>query len=74
MAPVEKRSVLGKWVQVIMDSDHSAEVLSGKGKIIHLYSNPPAREAVAIDFKSETRKGLLRRNRNRYLILEYPPD
>lgn len=74
MHPLDRDSVLGKWVEVIMDSDHSREEFTRRGKIVHVFSNPPAKEAIAIELEPEPRKRLFSRTKNRYLILEYPFD
>src|SRR5438552_11959039 len=71
-------SALWKEVKVILDSDHSGKYWSGIGKIVHVFSNPPAKEAIAVEFEPGALKvlvgGLFRRTKNRYLILEYPLD
>lgn len=72
MIPLNQDSVVGRWVEITMDTDHSAESFYGKGRIIHVFSNPPAKEAVAIQFTQESKKRFFRKNRNEYLILEFP--
>ena len=76
MGESEQDSALGKQVQMVLDSDHSGKYWSGIGKIIHVFSNPPAKEAIAVQFEPGALKGLVggpfRRTKSRYLILEYP--
>ena len=78
MGQSEQESALGKRVKVIMDSDHSRRDWSGIGSIVHVFSNPPAKEAIALEFEPGALKGLVggffRRTKSRYLILEYPLD
>jgi len=78
MGRSEQDSALGKHVLVTMSSDHSRKDWSGIGKTVHVFSNPPAKEAVAVEFEPEALKGLVggffRRTKSRYLILEYPLD
>ena len=78
MGQSEQESALGKQVKVILDSDHSGKYWSGIGKIVHVFTNPPAKEAIAVEFEPGALKGLVggffRRTKSRYLILEYPLD
>jgi hypothetical protein len=78
MGQSEQESALGRQVEVTMDSDHSGKYWSGIGKIVHVFSIPLAKEAIAVEFEPGALKGLVgglfRRTKSRYLILEYPLD
>jgi hypothetical protein len=78
MGQLEQEWALGKQVKVILDSDHSGKEWSVIGKIVHVFTNPPAKEAIAVEFEPGALKGLtdglFRRTKDQYLILEYPLD
>ena len=43
--------VLGRMIDMEMDSDHSSIAFVRKGKIVHIFSNPPAKQAIAVQLE-----------------------